>query len=79
KCEALYTDLLTQLEGTENRIAQERRTFNEAVRAYNSYRQKGAGALIAGTVFGFPYEKQFFAASIEAQEAPQVKDLFQSE
>lgn len=79
KGEALYTDLLTQLEGTENRIAQERRTFNETVRAYNSYRQKGAGALIAGTIFGFPYEKQFFAASTEAQEAPQVKDLFQSE
>ncbi len=78
KGEALYTDLLTQLEGTENRIAQERRTFNEAVRAYNTYRQKGAGALIAGAVFGFPYEKQFFAASTEAQEAPKVKDLFQS-
>ena len=78
KGEALYTDLLTQLEGTENRIAQERRTFNEAVRAYNTYRQKGAGWLIAGAIFGFPYEKQFFAASTEAQEAPKVKDLFQS-
>jgi LemA protein len=78
KGEALYTDLLTQLEGTENRITQERRTYNETVRAYNTYRQKGIGAMIAGAIFGFPYEKQFFAASAEAQEAPKVKELFQS-
>ncbi len=78
KGEALYTDLLTQLEGTENRITQERRVFNESVRNYNTYRQKGVGAMVAGAIFGFPYEKQFFAASTEAQEAPKVKDLFQS-
>jgi LemA protein len=78
KGEALYTDLLTQLEGTENRITQERRVFNESVRNYNTYRQKGVGAMVAGSIFGFPYEKQFFAASTEAQEAPKVKDLFQS-
>lgn len=78
KGEALYTDLLTQLEGTENRITQERRTYNETVRAYNTFRQKGVGAMIAGSLFGFPYEKQFFAASTEAQEAPKVKELFQS-
>lgn len=78
KGEALYTDLLNQLEGTENRIAQERRVFNEVVRDYNTYRQKGIGAMIAGAIFGFPYEKQFFAASAEAQSAPNVKDLFQN-
>jgi LemA protein len=73
----MYTDLLTQLEGTENRITQERRAFNESVRAYNTYRQKGMSALIAGAIFGFPYQRAFFAASAEAQQAPNVRQLFQ--
>ena len=77
KGEQMYSDLLTQLEGTENRIAQERRTFNEAVRSYNTYRQKGVSALIAGSIFGFPYEKQFFAAVTEAQQTPSVKQLLE--
>ena len=41
KGDQLYSDLMTQLEGTENRIAQERRAYNEAVREYNVFRQKG--------------------------------------
>jgi LemA protein len=76
KGDQMYSDLLTQLEGTENRIAQERRTFNESVREYNTFRQKGVKALIAGAIFGFPYDKQFFAATGEAQTAPSVKDAF---
>jgi LemA protein len=76
KGDQLYSDLMTQLEGTENRIAQERRTYNETVREYNTFRQKSVRALLAGTIFGFPYEKQFFAAQPEAQTAPNVKDLF---
>jgi LemA protein len=76
KGDQLYSDLMTQLEGTENRITQERRTFNEAVREYNTYRQKGIRALIAGSIFGFPYEKEYFKAQSEAQTAPSVKDAF---
>ena len=76
KGDQLYSDLMTQLEGTENRIAQERRTFNEVVREYNTYRQRGIKALVAGAIFGFPYEKQYFAAQGEAQTAPSVKDAF---
>ncbi len=74
----LYSDLMTQLEGTENRIAQERRAYNIAVREYNIFRQKGIRGLIAGALFGFPYEKQFFAAQPESQAAPSVKDAFQN-
>jgi len=77
KGDQLYSDLMTQLEGTENRIAQERRAYNEVVREYNVYRQRGIKALIAGGLFGFPYEKQFFAAQPEAQTAPSVKDAFE--
>jgi LemA protein len=76
KGDQLYSDLLTQLEGTENRITQERRSYNESVRDYNTFRQKGVKALIAGAIFGFPYEKQFFAAQADAQTAPSVKDAF---
>lgn len=76
KGDQLYADLQTQLEGTENRITQERRTFNEAVREYNTFRQKSLKALLAGTIFGFPYEKAYFAAQTEAQTAPSVKDIF---
>jgi len=76
KGDQLYSDLMTQLEGTENRVAQERRSFNTAVRAYNTYRQKGLKALIAGSIFGFPYEKEFFNAQPEAQTAPSVKEAF---
>ena len=76
KGDQLYSDLMTQLEGTENRITQERRTFNESVREYNIYRQKSVGPLIAGAIFGFPYEKEFFAAQSEAQTAPNVKEMF---
>jgi LemA protein len=78
KGDQLYSDLMTQLEGTENRIAQERRVYNEVVREYNIYRQRGVKALIAGSFFGFPYEKQFFAAQPEAQTAPSVKDAFEN-
>lgn len=76
KGDQLYSDLMTQLEGTENRVAQERRTYNESVRDYNTYRQRGIKALIAGSIFGFPYQKEFFAAQAEAQTAPSVKDAF---
>lgn len=76
KGEQMYSDLLTQLEGTENRIAQERRTFNESVRAYNTYRQKSISALLAGSIFGFPYEKAFFAAAAGAEQAPDVSKGF---
>lgn len=76
KGDKLYSDLMNQLEGTENRVTQERRAFNQSVRDYNTYRQKGIGALVAGTLFGFPYEKEFFEAQNEAQTAPSVKDAF---
>jgi LemA protein len=78
KGEQAYLDLMTQLEGTENRIAQERRAFNDAVREYNVFRKSGLRALAAGAIFGFVYEKTYFAAEGGAQTAPNVKDAFES-
>ena len=47
-----FRDLQTQLEGTENRIATERRRFNEMVQSYNVYVQQFPRNVIAG-MFGF--------------------------
>ena len=76
KGEQMYGDLLTQLEGTENRISQERRVFNETVRDYNTYRQRHLKTLAAGALFGFPYEREFFKADADAQKAPDVREVF---
>lgn len=66
-----FRDLQTQLEGTENRIATARRTFNESVKAYNTYVQIFPRNLIA-SMFGFT-PKSFFAADAGAATAPKVE------
>jgi len=66
-----FLDLQAQLEGTENRIAVERRKFNEATRKYNTYIKKFPHNMIAG-MFGFE-KKPYFKAEEKAKEAPTVK------
>jgi LemA protein len=65
-----YLDLQTQLEGTENRIAVERKRFNEVVQNYNSTRRVFPTNIFAG-MFGFG-QRPYFEASAQAQEVPQV-------
>lgn len=65
-----FMDLQKQLEGTENRIATERRRFNEAVGLYNETVRRVPQRFFAA-LFGFQ-EKDFFKAAQEAQEAPKV-------
>jgi LemA protein len=68
-----FRDLQAQLEGTENRIAQERRVFNETAQAFNTKRMKFPTVLIAG-LFGERFrEKPFFKAQAGAETAPKVK------
>src|SRR5690606_5675653 len=43
-----FRDLQAQLEGTENRIAVERRRFNEVAQTYNSYIRKFPQVIYAG-------------------------------
>ena len=57
--------------GTENRIAVERRRFNEAVRAYNTKIRSFPTNIIA-SMFGFK-PATFFQVPKEKQEAPKVK------
>lgn len=66
-----FRDLQVQLEGTENRIAVERRTFNEAVRDYNTSLKVFPGAIV-GRLAGFT-PRPYFEAAPAAQTAPAVK------
>lgn len=66
-----FRDLQAQLEGTENRIAVERRKFNEATRAYNTYIKKFPRNFIAG-MFDFE-SKPYFEADQGASEVPEVQ------
>ena len=69
-----YLDLQSQLESCENAIANARREFNETAREYNTSVRRFPGNIIAG-MFGFA-TKPYFEASEAAQQAPDVKDLF---
>ncbi len=66
-----FLDLQAQLEGTENRIANERRKFNEVTREYNTYIRKIPQSFFAG-IYGFE-EKPYFKATEGAEKAPEVK------
>lgn len=65
-----FLDLQAQLEGTENRIAVERRKFNESVQAYNAYIRKFPQVIYSGW-FGFE-KKAYFEADADAKNAPKV-------
>ena len=66
-----FRDLQVQLEGTENRIAVERRTFNEVAQTYNTSIKRMPASIVAG--FGHFEERPYFEAAPEAQKAPAVK------
>ncbi len=71
KANTNFIRLQDELAGTENRIAVERRRFNEAVRAFNVKIRSFPTNLIAG-MFGFE-KATFFEVPKERQEAPEVK------
>jgi LemA protein len=66
-----FLTLQSQLEGIENRVAVERRRFNETVREYNTEVRRFPGSLVA-SVRGFA-EKPFFEAAPGSEAAPKVK------
>ena len=65
-----FLDLQAQLEGSENRIAVERKKFNESVQGYNTYIRKFPNSVIAN-MSGFD-QKGYFEASAGAETAPEV-------
>lgn len=66
-----FLDLQKQLEGTENRIAVERKNFNETVQDFNAYIRRFPTNLLVG-VFGFS-PKGYFQAQPGSEKAPEVK------
>jgi LemA protein len=65
-----FLALQTQLEGTENRIAVERRKFNEAVQEYNT-KIRTFPTLITAKIFSFK-EKQYFKSEPGTEKPPNV-------
>jgi LemA protein len=65
-----FLALQTQLEGTENRIAVERRKFNQAVQEYNT-KIRTFPTLITAKIFNFK-EKQYFKSAPGTETPPNV-------
>lgn len=70
KANEQYKNLMTQLEGTENRIAVSRRDYNERVADYNTSRGHFPGVIFAN-MFGFQREEEFKVDPAK-REAPTV-------
>lgn len=66
-----FLALQSQLEGTENRIAVERKRFNEAAKDYNQYIRRFPANIFA-SMFGFE-KKPYFEADENAEKVPEVK------
>ncbi len=71
KANQSFLELQAQLEGTENRIANSRRKFNESTQLYNTF-IKTFPRNIYANIFGFE-KKIYFEAEAGAEKAPEVK------
>lgn len=71
KASEQYRNLMTQLEGTENRIGVARRDYNEKVADYNIARGHFPGVIFAN-LFGFQRQEEFKADPAK-REVPEVK------
>lgn len=65
-----FIRLQDSLEGTENRIAVERKRYNDAVRGFNTYIRKIPGSFFASLKGMSP--KPYFEIAESAREVPQV-------
>jgi len=64
-----FSDLRVQLEGCENRISEERRKYNEAVKTFNASIKK-----IPGNLFAWGYnDAAYFEAEAGTEKAPKVE------
>ena len=64
-----FMRLQDELAGTENRIAIERRKYNQAVQIYNTYIQLFPNNLVA-SMSSFEREEAYFRTTEEARQAP---------
>jgi LemA protein len=67
-----FMRLQDELSGTENRIAVERRKYNETVQKYNTDIELFPKNIAAG-IWGFKREDAYFQADAASKQAPKVK------
>lgn len=72
KSDANFLRLQDELANTENRIAQERRKYNQTVQTYNTDIELFPKN-IAASMFGFQRNDAYFKADAAAKTAPKVK------
>ena len=66
-----FLRLQDELAGTENRIAVERKRYNDTLRDYNTYVQQFPNSFFAGFA-GFKPNEAYFEATAGSREAPKV-------
>src|ERR1700756_5916782 len=66
-----FLRLEDELAGTENRIAVERKRYNDTLQDYNTYIQKFPNNIFAGWA-GFKPNEAYFAATEESRQVPKV-------
>ena len=66
---AVFIRLSDEMAGAENRMAVERKRYNEAVAAYNRT-ARGFPAFLLRPVLGFPRQRVYFHVPDEAKQAP---------
>ena len=71
KADGNFQRLMDELAGTENRLAVERKRYNEAVQQYNADVRGIPGAWWA-RIGNFPAQKEYFKAQAGAQAVPKV-------
>jgi LemA protein len=66
-----FQRLQDELAGTENRIAVERKRYNDTLQDYNTYVQQFPASVFAGWA-GFKKNDAYFTASEGSRQAPKV-------
>ena len=72
KADQNFLQLQDQLEGSENRIAVERRRYNQTLQDYNTFIRQFPNSIWAGMA-GFQPNNAYFQASEASRQAPSVK------
>lgn len=72
KADQNFLQLQDQLEGSENRIAVERRRYNQTLQEYNTFIRQFPNSIWAGMA-GFQPDNAYFQASEASKQAPSVK------
>lgn len=72
KADAQFSHLMTEMEGTENRILQSRREYNATVTSYNTELRHVSGKVL-NPITGFEFKPRvYFTADASAKDAPKV-------